>query len=146
MAKARNAKFGKRKQENTVRQVHTADIEKILKAVKDGETNIVKDYCYHGGFEYNVGRRKEVVPPTVCHKIDPETLQCTVYTGEFTSPEKKCRPVLDAEGNLEKCITGCGFSPVAHYNTIVAFIERESTVGAVNPLKASKRARKAGGR
>ena len=143
MTRARKTKFGKKRQENIVRQVQTAKMEDVLKAVEDGTTNIIKDYCYHGGFEYHVGRKKEVVPPTVCHKIDPETLQCATYAGEHTSPEKKCRPTFDEEGNLKGCILGCAFSPVAYYNSLVKHVE--STVGAINPLKASKRARKARG-
>jgi hypothetical protein len=146
MARARKMKFGKKK-ENIVRQVRSASMDSVLKAIEEGTTNIIKDYCYHGGFEYNVGRRKEVVPPTVCNKIDPDTLQCIAYAGEHTSPVKKCRPVFDEEGNLKECVLGCAFSPVAYYNSLVRHME--STVGAINPLKASKRAakaRKAGGR
>lgn len=130
-----------KKKSTESRTVRRADINSVLKAVEDGKTNLVKDYCYHGGFTYNIGRRQEVVPPTVCHKVDPGTLQCTAYCGEYTSPTRKCRPIFNEDGSFKECKIGCAFSPVANYDIVMKFVE-EWGYGKVNPLKASKRARR----
>lgn len=108
----------------------------VHKAVEEGRSDVIPFYCFY----YGDPESKPPVEPRVCHKIDPQTMCCTTYTGEYTSPEKKTRFSGYDEDGQPKVVSGCSFAPYEYFRQLK---EAWGNKGIkINPLKAAKRARK----
>jgi hypothetical protein len=96
--------------------------------VKEKNGNVHPDYCfYHIEWDEEVGMNKKIVHKVesgVCKKINLDTLCCIPYPNP-TTVIKPHNPLL-----------GCPFSPVELNKNKV------ETVIKINPIKASKRARR----
>ena len=94
--------------------------------VKEKNGNVHPDYCfYHKEWEETFGSKtKKFQEEGVCNKIDLNTLCCISYP----DPNKMIRP--------DNPMLGCPLSPVEKNK------KKGETIVKINPLKASKRARR----
>lgn len=127
-------KKNKGQQEGTSVPKSRIPISVIDQKVRDGESNVISMYCYHFGDTES----KPPVEAKVCHKISPKTFNCTLYTGEHTSPQKKCRLTGFNEDGIPQVVIGCALSPLVEFERLRAAWADKGR--KINPLKASRRA------
>jgi len=119
----------KKKKEDNVQQQVQVNALPLYDLVIEKNGNVHPDYCfYHREWDEEVGINKKIVHKVeagVCRKINLETMCCGSYPNP-TTVIKPYNPLL-----------GCPFSPVELNKA------KGETVLKINPLKASKRARRA---
>ena len=118
----------KKRQENTTLNTGIGiPASELYNLVKEKDGNVHPDYCFfYREWEETFGSKtKQLQDEGVCNKIDPNTLCCISYP----NPTTMIRP--------DNPLRGCPMSPVERN-------KKAETVIRINPLKASKRARRMG--
>ena len=117
----------KKKKEDQVQQTQVNALP-LYDLVKEKNGNVHPDYCfYHREWDEEQGIAKKIVHMVdsgVCRKINLETMCC----GSYPNPTTMIKPYNP--------LLGCPFSPVELNKA------KGETVLKINPLKASKRARR----
>lgn len=117
----------KKKKENEGQQMQV-DVLPLYDAVKEKNGNVHPDYCfYHKEWDEEQGYSRKIVrmiDSGICRKIDLNTMCCISYPNP-TAVIKPYNP-----------LAGCSFSPVELKKN------QGETILKINPLKASKRARR----
>ena len=118
----------KKKREDHVQQQVQVNALPLYDLLQEKSGNVHPDYCFfHREWDEEVGLNKKIVHKVeagVCRKINLETMCC----GSYPNPTAVIKP--------NNPLLGCSFSPVEINKSKV------ETIIKLNPLKASKRARR----